>query len=373
MAEERKKPKIDLKTRIPSKTVKGLSPSTGGGAIPPPPGAVPAPPPDLLGRRTQPPKVSVDPNDPLGAAKMEGGSSPQQQQIVVVEAAQPEGVAGHASKRGVFFAIVGVVLLVGAGIGFLVGSGSSDRGRKGKATGDVKDLQAKVVKTTASLEALLATLKQAQSEVDNDGVKQETIDALKNWKSGFSAADLQSIDLAYIGPDNALKIVGWASSVYYIDQLAVGLTKGNALENANAQVKAFSIPAKQSKWGVTLEKPSKDVPLTVASLVDFGEALDLKTKVDLKDPKAPKLNAKSAQLDVWADGTKGDFVGGEKNYVSAILGSDWLKACPVRAQALGYTRQGIGEVVTALEGAGDIPGVIKPGKDLGDKLKGLAK
>src|SRR5258708_28246648 len=104
MAEERKKPKIDLKTRIPSKTVKGLTPIAGG-AIPPPPGAIAGPPPDLLGRRSMPPKVSADPNDPLGAAQMEGGHRAPQQ-VIVVEAAPQDGHVRAASQEGVFFAIV---------------------------------------------------------------------------------------------------------------------------------------------------------------------------------------------------------------------------------------------------------------------------
>lgn len=365
MAEERKKPKIDLKTRIPSKTVKGLAPVTGGGAIPPPPGAVPAPPPDLLGRRSMAP--TGDPNDPLGAAQ---GAKPQQQ-VIVVEAAAPEGVAGHAAKRGMFYAIVGAVLLAGVGIGFLVGSGSADRSRKTKAVAEAKDLTTKVTTVNKNLETLVTTLKQAQSELNGEGLKQETIDAIKNSTSGFSAADLKNLDLAYFGEDNALKIVTWANKVAHVDELRANLTRGNALENANTAIKQASIPSKQSKWGITLEKPSKEVPITVASLVDFGEPLDLKAKVDAKDPKAPKLNAKGNQFDVWPE--KGDFVGGEKTYVSAIMGGDWLKACPVRNQALSYTAAGLNELVAAVEGAGDDKGTLAPGKELADKLKTIAK
>ena len=365
MAEERKKPKIDLKTRIPSKTVKGLAPVAGGGAIPPPPGAVPAPPPDLLGRRSIAP--TGDPNDPLGAAQ---GAKPQQQ-VIVVEAAHPEGVAGHASKTGMFYGIVAGVLLAGIGVGFLVGSGSADRGRKAKAVSEAKDLQAKVAKANTNLETLDNTLKQALSELNGEGLKQETIDAIKNTGSGFSAADLKNLDLAYFGEDNALKIVTWANKVAYVDELRANLTKGNALENANTALKSASIPSKQAKWGVTLEKGSKDVPITVASLVDFGEPLDPKAKVDAKDPKAPKLLAKSGALDVWPE--KGDFVGGEKTYVSAIMGGDWLKACPVRGQILSYTADGLTDLVAAIEGSGDDKGTLTPGKELADKLKTIAK
>ena len=362
MAEERKKPKIDLKTRIPSKTVKGLSP-VAGGAIPPPPGAVPAPPPDLLGRRSMPPKVSADPNDPLGAATMEGGHKPQQQQIVVVEAAHAEGVHGAASKKGVFYGVVAGVLIVGAGIGFLIGSGSADRGRKTKALTEVKDLQGKIDKTNKNLEGLLGTLKQATSEINGEGLSQGTIDAIKNFSSGFSAADLKTVDFAYLGDDTSLKILTYGEKVSHIDQMRGSLTEHNNLENANLQIKAFSIPSKQSKWGVVLDKPSNDAPITVASLVDFGEPLDLKAKVDTK---ALKLGAKSGQYDVWPG--KGDFLG-DKQYVSPIMGSDWLKACPVRAQALGYNQQGIQQLIVAIEGAGDDRGTLTPGKELADKLK----
>ena len=127
MAEERKKPKIDLKTRIPSKTVKGLTPAPGG-AIPPPPGAVPAPPPDLMGKRSIPPKVTVDPNNPLAAATVEGGAASAQQQMIVVHADE------HHEKKMGKGAVIGIGIagvIVGIIGGWIVGSSS---GKKEQAT-----------------------------------------------------------------------------------------------------------------------------------------------------------------------------------------------------------------------------------------------
>jgi hypothetical protein len=365
---EGKKPKIDLKTRIPSKTVKGLTPIPGG-AIPPPPGAVPAPPPDLLGRRSMPPKVSADPNDPLGAARVEGGHQPQQQ-IVVVEAHPQDSHAG--SKKGVFYAIVAVVLVAGAGLGFVIGSATAKGSVATKAKADAKELGDKVSKTNEGLGKLVDSLKTANSEIDNKGlIEQATIDAIKGWNSGFTTNDLKTREIAYFGEDVAGKLLTYAQKVGHIDELKAQLTKANGLENASAQLKAFAIPKGAAKYGVQLDKPKeKEPPITTASIVDFGESLDLKTKIDTKDPKAPKLTLKNGQLDVWPGG-KVDFW--DKAFISAIDAKDWLKACPVYAQASGYAKQGIQEIVVAIEGSGDDQGAVKPGTELASKLKNLAK
>ena len=367
MAEERKKPKIDLKTRIPSKTVKGLTPAAGaGGAIPPPPGAVPAPPPDLLGRRTMPPKVSADPNDPLGAAQLEG--APQKQQVIVVEAAPAEAHAG--SKKGVFYGIVAGVLAGGVLIGFLVGSGSADRGRKAKAVAEVGDLVKKIDATSKNFDTLSQTIDQALSELNGEGLTQASIDGIKNFSSGFSAADLKNMDLAYIGEDTALKVVDYAQKVNYVDSLRANITKGNGLENVQNALKSVSIPAKQARFGVQLERPSNDMPITIADIVDFGEPLDPKAKIDSKtDPKAPKLTAKSGALDVYPG--KGDFF--DKGFVSPILGADWSKACGVRSYVFGSAQQDLTNLSNAIKGSGDDKGIIATGKDVSDKLKTLLK
>lgn len=366
MAEERKKPKIDLKTRIPSKTVKGLTPGAAGGAIPPPPGAVPAPPPDLLGRRTVPPKVSADPNDPLGAAQMEG--APQKQQVIVVEAAPAEAHAG--SKKGVFYGIVAGVLAGGVLIGFLVGSGSADRGRKSKAIAELTELQKKIDTTDKNFEHLSGLLDQAVSDLNSDNLSQATIDGIKNFSSGFSAADLKTIDLAYIGEDTALKVVNYSQKVSFLDSLRANMTKGNRLEGVQANLKAVTVPGKQAKFGVQLEKPSTAMPISIASLVDFGEVLDPAAKVDAKtDPKAPKLMTKGGALDVYPG--KGDFF--DKGFVSPILGSDWAKACPARAAILGGVISDLTDLSNTIKGGGEEKGVIDMGKELSDKLKALAK
>lgn len=369
MAGEQKKPKIDLKSRIPSKTVKGLTPAPGGGgAIPPPPGAVPAPPPDLLGRRSMAPKA--DPNDPLGAAT--GGHAPAQPQIVVVQASEQEGVAGAASKKGVLYGLIGAALVVGLGIGFVVGSATKGNEVANKARSDAKEIQGKVVKTNENLQKFLDTLKAAQSELQNNAqLTQPTIDAIKGWSSGFSSGDLKGREIAYFGEDVSGKLYAYANKVSHIDDLRAGLTKGGGLENANAQIKAFAIPKDHAKWGVKINKPgaATDPPMTMADLIDFGDPVNLKAKESIVDGKEKKLKVKSGELDI--DPGPKDFF--SKAYVSPIDSKDWLKSCPVYAQAVGYTRQGIDELVLAVEGSGDDRGTLTPGKELADKLKSIAK
>lgn len=366
MAEERRKPKIDLKTRIPSKTVKGLSPTGSGSAIPPPPGAVPAPPPDLLGRRSMPPQVSVDPNDPLGAAQVHGGH--QKQQVIVVEAAPQDHHA--ASKKGTFYAIVVGVLAIGAVIGFVSGSASAKGDRKAHAISEVKDLQAKIDNTDKNFEKLLLLLDTATSELNTDNLKQGTIDGIKNFSSGFSAADLKAADLAYLGEDTGLKIVSWANKVNHLDQMRAQMTRGNHLEAIQGVLKSLTIPGKLAKYGVQLDRPSNDMPMSTASIIDFGEPLDPKAKFDNKtDAKAPKLVAKSGPLDVYPG--KGDFF--DKGYISPILGAEWAKACGLRGYVANSVKADLDELTGSIKGNADDKGVIDMGKDLSDKLKALVK
>jgi len=369
MAGEQKKPKIDLKSRIPSKTVKGLTPAPGGGAIPPPPGAVPAPPPDLLGRRAAQP--TADPNDPLGAAT--GGAAPAQPQIVVVQSHEHDAVSGAASKGPVLYALIGGALVVGLGIGFVVGSAMKGSDIANKAKNDAKDIQAKVVKTNENLQKLLDSLKAAQGEMQNtQQLSQPTIDAIKGWTPGFSVADLKGRELAYFGEDTMGKVITFANKVAHIDDLRSGLTKAGGLEGANTQIKNFEIPKDHARWGVKISKPgaATDPQLTMADLIDLGAPVNLKAKESfVGTPKEPKLKGKAAEFDI--DPNPKDFF--SKSLVSAIDGKDWLKACPVYAQAVGYTKQSIDELATAIEGAGDDRGTLTPGKELADKLKTFQK
>ncbi|GAC1353151.1 MAG: hypothetical protein NVS3B20_23390 [Polyangiales bacterium] len=368
MAEERKKVTIDLKSRIPSKTVKGLTPVPGG-AIPPPPGAVPAPPPDLLGRRSLPPKVSADPNDPLGAAHIEGGNRPQQQ-VIVVEAAHHEGV-GAASKKGVLYGIIVAVLAVGAGLGFAIGSATARSAVASKAKTDATELSQKIAKSNEALGKFVESLKGGLSEIDQKGfIEPATIEAIKGYTSPLNVGDLKSREIAYFGETVSGKLLTYAQRVAYIDELKASLTKSNGLENTSAQMKQLAIPKGQVKYGVQISKQGggpNDPQITSATVIDFGTPIDLKTNLD---SKADKLKfAKGDPVDVYPG--KGDFL--DKGYVSVIDSKDWLKACPVYGQVVGYAKQGLQEIVVAVEGQGDDRGALQPGKELADQLKNLAK
>lgn len=368
MSEERKKPKIDLKTRIPSKTVTGLAPSTvPPGAIPPPPGAVPAPPPDLLGnRRTDRPSMPMDPNDPMAAARIQSNAPPPQQQIIVVEPDHEAG--GHvAQKKGVFFATIGGVLIAGLGIGGVIGGAMSGRSETAEAKQDAKELLKKVTDSNDTLDKLLAAAKEAQAQLGNKGgFDQATIDQLEALKGAplLSVADLQSRKFSRFGTETVGKLLTYSSKVADIDGMRSSLPR--SLTGAGAMLKSVTIPAKQTRFGVTLSKPSGDPMIPMASILDFGEPVELKDKVD---GKAFKLNVKAGAQDLWPG--KGDFF--EKPYVAAIETKDWQKFCPVYGQVKGQVEAKLNEIVVAIEGAGDNPGTLAPGKALADKLKSLDK
>src|SRR5262249_54236924 len=137
-----------------------------------------------------------------------------------------------------------------------VGSATKGNEQKNKALKDAKELAAAVGKTDDNLQKFLDTLKGAQSELQNSAqLSAATIEAIKGWSSGFNSGELKTREIAFFGEETAGRLYTWANKVNHIDELRAGLTKGSGLENANAQIKAFSIPKGAAKWGVKIGKP----------------------------------------------------------------------------------------------------------------------
>jgi hypothetical protein len=324
---------------------------------------VPAPPPDLLGKRSMPPKVTLDPNDPLAAAKVEGGA-PAQPQMIVVHADEH-----HEKKmgRGVVIGIALVGVVVGVAGGWIVGSGSSKKEQATAAKNDASELVKKISATQEKLKSFAeTTIPQAINDLKTtQQLSQPSIDAIKAFDSGFTSGDLDTRDLKYLGKQTAEKVIQYAMRVSHVDGARIELTKNNNLESLNSTFKGLVIPKGKARYGVSIQKPGeKDPPMTVASLVDFGEYTEIKDK--LKDGK---LTAKGGSYDVW-NGAKGDVF--EKSYVSVIDGKEWGRMCKQADLVLPRTIQDFEDLAAAINGSGDDPGAIKLGEQALDKLKTAA-
>lgn len=362
MAEERKKPKIDLKTRIPSKTVKGLTPAPGG-AIPPPPGAVPAPPPDLMGRRSIPPKVTLDPNDPLAAAKVEGGSAPQQQMIVVHADEHHEKKMGKGVVVGI--ALIGVA--IGVAGGWIIGSGSGKKEQAVAARNDATELAKKIQGTQEKLKAFAeTTLPTAVNELKTtQQLTPASIEAIKAFDSGLSSGDLDTRELKYFGKETSGKLIGYAMRVAHIDAARIELTRDNKLEATNATIKALIIPKGKVNLGVIINKPGeKDPPMTTARLQPFGEWMELKDKI-----KDGKLTIKGGSVDVW-NGAKGDVF--EKSYVSLVDPKEFGGLCKQTELVLPGVIKDLEDLAASITGSGEDPGAMKVGEQALERLKSIA-
>jgi gas vesicle protein len=362
MAEERKKPKIDLKTRIPSKTVKGLTPAPGG-AIPPPPGAVPAPPPDLMGRRSVPPKVTVDPNDPLAAAKVEGAPAREPQMIVVHADEHHEKKMGKGVVIGV--ALIGVA--VGVAAGWIFGSGSGKKEQATAAKNDAAELAKKLQATQEKLKAFAeTTIPQAVNELKTtQQLTQPTIDALKAFDSGFTSGDLDTREIKYFGKETAGKLISYAMKVSHIDSARIEITRDNKLEQVNATLKALIIPKGKVNMGIVINKPGeKDPPMTTATFQPFGEWIELKDKI-----KDGKLTTKGGSFDVW-NGAKGDVF--EKTYVSVLDAKAFGGVCKQQELVLPAITKDLEDLGLAITGSGDDPGALKIGEQAMERLKSAA-
>lgn len=359
MAEERKKPKIDLKTRIPSKTVKGLTPAPGG-AIPPPPGAVPAPPPDLMGRRTVPPKVTVDPNDPLAAAKVEGAPAREPQMIVVHADEHHDKKMGKGVVIGV--ALVGVA--VGVAGGWIFGSSSGKKEQAVTAKNDAAELAKKIQGTQEKLKAFAEnTLPTAVNELkQSQQLTQPTIDAIKAFDSGFTSGDLDTREMKYFGKETSGKLISYAMKIAHVDAARIELTKDNKLEATNATLKALVIPKGKVNLGIVINKPGeKDPPMTTATFAPFGEWIELKDKI-----KDGKLTTKGGTFDVW-NGAKGDVF--EKSYVSVLDAKAFGGVCKQQELVLPAITKELENLAASITGAGDDPGAIKVGDQALERLK----
>jgi len=330
MAEERKNPKIDLRSRIPTKTVKGKAisaPDTGGKARP-----------------------QIDPNDPLGGGAVEHAPK---QQIVVVQA-EPTG-GSHATRGAMFFVVIGLVAAAGGGLGYVGGTMSTDKGRSNSARENMKALKGKVATASSALAEYETALKSAQNDLETNGAfSKEAVDKITGFSAPFKRGDLTEMDVARFGKDRAGRLYDFVSSVDYIDRLNAQL---KALEPATAadHLKATITPKDMlPAMGITLSKPGNfGSEPTIAKFVDMKEPLSLKTMLtqpakDSKDP--PKLKTKAGEYSVYPG--KGDFIG-DTTYISTLDPKQWKEVCPLYQMSKEHYARPIADIIAAIEGSGE--------------------
>jgi hypothetical protein len=176
MADERKS-KIDLKSRLRKQTVS----SPIGSSIPPPVvgKGIPAPP---FGSRPK-----VDASNPYSA--VEASVAPPKPQAIRVEMSQE---VVDAQKKGRSKVIMGAfaAALVGAVIGFAVGSGS-ERGKTADlALTGAKDLAKEISDATAQAETLADTLQKAGTQLSDGKYPEEEVRKLGELRIPFEGANL---------------------------------------------------------------------------------------------------------------------------------------------------------------------------------------
>ncbi|MFW5739617.1 MAG: hypothetical protein ACOC1F_04560 [Myxococcota bacterium] len=190
-----KKVKIDLKARLGRASKGGAPPTATPGAVPPPAagiapppgivsGGIPAPPFAAQQKKTGP-KIKAD--EPFQAVAAEEGAKPQDIKVEI----------GHdvvqAQKKGFVKVILAAVLaaLVGAGLGWALGSMRTRNVADQLAVADAKSLIEPVAKTKTSVEELQTKIAAATKTLYKEKKYPEDFSKeLARTEIPFSAADL---------------------------------------------------------------------------------------------------------------------------------------------------------------------------------------
>ena len=174
---DKKKPKIDLKSRLRKQTVS----SPTGSSIPPPAvgKGIPAPP---FGR----PKV--DASNPYAAVEAEQAAKAKPQAFRV-EMSQ-EVVEAQKKGRSKVIAGAFAAALVGAGVGFAIGSGHERNKVADVALGGAKELASKVDDATAKAEQLADVLASARQKIAASKFPDAEVSRLGGLRVPFEGADL---------------------------------------------------------------------------------------------------------------------------------------------------------------------------------------
>jgi len=196
MAEDRK-PKIDLKARLGKKTVAAKS-----GSIPPPVG-IPAPIP--FGRRG--PKV--DASDPYAALKADQAPVPAKQQAIKVEMSE-EVVQAQKKGRTRIIALAGVTAVVGALLGYAIGSGV-ERGKGAtQALEGANQLVKEVDDANAKIEELASVLVAAKEKISSNKYPEEEVSKLGGINIPFEGANLAGKGIGRFKADIITMLIDFA-------------------------------------------------------------------------------------------------------------------------------------------------------------------
>jgi hypothetical protein len=200
MAEE-KKPRIDLKARLGKKTVAAKS-----GSIPPPMG-IPKPSVPFGGPQRQAPRV--DASDPYAAISAEAAPV-RKEQAIKVEMSE-EVMQAQKRGRAKIIALAAVTALVGAFLGYAIGSGV-ERGKSAEAAvSGAGDLIKEVDTANAKIEELAEVLKKAKEKLADSTYPEEEVGKLGGINIPFEGANLTGKGIGRFRPDVVTLLIDFAS------------------------------------------------------------------------------------------------------------------------------------------------------------------
>jgi hypothetical protein len=354
MAEQQKKPKIDLKARLGKKGV----PGTPGGSVPPPmgipkPGGIPAPP---FGRKG--PKV--DASDPYSAIDASAAPARAEPRAIKVEMSE-EVVQAQKKGKSKIMALAMVTALVGGILGFTLGGRiESNRGAKTAVAG-AKDLVNEVDVANAKVEELATLIQNAKAKLGSNKFPDEEVTALGAINIPFEGSNLTGKGIGRFKPVIVKMLLDYA----------IGAQK------ANDQKERLQAVLGGAKSGVVDLLSQQTAPkVRWATLVMNGPGGPWATMVALPQPFAvkaadgkwpEKFKLKDGNKDVEYDRyTKGDPIGSEPDVIPVNPVSQG-SVCP--SDVLTRLRRELSDTEEVLRGS-EVPGDEKQGLlDLGNKLK----
>ena len=253
MAEE-KKPKIDLKTRLQKMggqagTAAGSSPAAipGRGSVPPPSRpapAIPIPPglPSPYGSR---PPGLLDPNNPLSALAAPGfrtnapppmpAAPPQPQRIEIDEGAIQQA---RSSVRMQMLAVAAILAVVGAGIGYLVGSGSAKSADHSASVADAHQLAKELTAAKAQMGAVADAVTEAKKKLDASSFPDGSDKTISALVIDFDGGKLAGKKLGALTSDITHDLVDLITQVQTVTAKKAVLV-GNIVKNQKAVTEWF--------------------------------------------------------------------------------------------------------------------------------------
>lgn len=393
MADEKKKPKIDIKARL-GKTAVGMSggssvplpmPGPAVGSAPPPSsdpgrisGSIPSPAPSVKPVGIAPPP-GISPGIPLppfGQQPVRKAPEPKpvaQAQTIKVEIGEEvEAERKKASKKAAIYAVIAAV--VGAGLGFVWGGASKTGDFTKRAQKGAADLEASVKTANEKLHELSDKVNAGAEELSNKKFPEDLAQALGGIAIPFDATYLENKGVGNYSGAVQRKVFRYTQAVTDLNNTKQTLTNllgaaktpvEKAWKEASDPVANFSVTFRGDNKGMLAELVANKEPFPFSK--DWPESFTILRQE--RTQQGAKTVEKKANR--WK---KGDLTGSDP----IVIPVDAASVAGFTSEQLVYKLAGaLRDVREVLEGKKDDPtnptnGLIKDGEDLAMELHKLA-